>query len=325
MQTINVKVCGDQWLNPDEVELQLNEIPPDELVDLDLRAEGASVIALGIESRLLTHCQQTGRDPKTLRIINWPNPVEKTAFVADIHPGHISHFFWFSDRYRPTQTLPSDHNYRFGFFVGRRSIPRGVMLWQHWKKYQDQTLFSLMQTYYPMPYPNPSPGLAVDQLEDWLPSDEIEEFVNWWSTVNIPSLDAHAVRDQYSPECNTNLDLLKHYHKFDIEIVCETYTRGNAFFVTEKTIRPLCAGRPVLVYAPRNFLKNLRGLGLQTWHSVWDETYDSLEGPERWAAMQTVIDQIAGQDQQQLWNQCQPIGVHNHARVIKLSRSRRPQ
>ena len=141
----------------------------------------------------------------------------------------------------------------------------------------------------------------------------------------ITSIDSHHVRDQYRPDCNTNLDLLQHYHKFDIEIVCESYTRGQTFFVTEKTIRPLCAGRPVLLYGPRHFLKNLRNLGFQTWGSVWDESYDNLEGPERWKAMQAVIKDLHNTQQNQIWQQCQSACLHNHKLVAELAQKRKPR
>ncbi len=325
MQTVEIRVCGDQWLNPDEVVHKLNELSPKDPVEFDMRTEGASLQALGIADVLNAYCASTGRDPKTFHITKWPNIVESLPFTVHTRSDHISHFFWLSDRYRPPQIIPCQHDFRFGFFVGRRSIARGVMLWQHWKKYQHQTLFSLMRTFYSQPYPNSSAGISVDQLQDWIAEYEIEDFVKWWSANNIPSLDSHSVQDQYNPNCNTNQDILAHYHRFDIEIVCETFTRGPSFFPTEKTIRPLCAGRPILAHAPKDFLKNLRSLGFETWHQVWDESYDSLEGPARWQAMQRVIDNISIQDQHQLRLRCQDICQHNHARVAELSTKRKPQ
>lgn len=324
MQTIIVRVCGDQWLNPDEVQQTISAIPREETVEIDMRSEGASLHALGIVDLLIQHCDQTQRDPKKILITKWPNLVEPVPFTLESRKKHVSHFFWYSDRYRPEATIPSNHDYKFGFFIGRRTVSRGVMLWQHWKKYQHQTLFSLMRTFYPMPYPNLSPGIALDHIEDWLDNNELQEFVDWWSAVDIPSLDSHSIRDQYDPESNTNLDLLAHYGRFDVEIVCETFTRGQSFFVTEKTIRPLCSGKPMLIHAPKYFLKRLRDMGFKTWHSIWDETYDSLEGPERWHAMQSVIDHVSQIDSQQLKILCDPIGYHNHARVAELSAKHKP-
>ena len=91
---------------------------------------------------------------------------------------------------------------------------------------------------------------------------------------------------------NTQLNLLRYYDQFDVELVAETFVRGNTFFPTEKTVRAIIGKKPMVVYGPRNYLKHLRDLGFKTWGSIWDESYDHYEGIERWKLMQKVIDQI---------------------------------
>lgn len=324
MIVISVRVCGDHWLNPEQVEAELSSTTTDQTIVLDLHTEGASLTALGIKEMLDRYCTQSQRDPKSLHIINWPNLVEQTDYTIHTNPAHISHFFWFSDRYRPENCVPPDHTFRFGFFVGRRTVPRCVMFWQHWQSHASTTLFSLMESYFGTPASTGS-GIDLEKLQDWLSPGEIKDFEKWWQNCAISSIDSHHVRDQYRDTCNTNLDLLQHYNKFDIEIVCESYTRGSSFFVTEKTIRPLCAGRPVLLYGPRHFLKHLRALGFRTWQEIWDESYDDVEGPARWRQMQKVIQDISNLDQLRLWNQCQEICLHNYLLVGDLAQKRKPQ
>jgi hypothetical protein len=41
-----------------------------------------------------------------------------------------------------------------------------------------------------------------------------------------------------------------------------------------------------------NFLNNLQQLGFKTYHSCWDESYDQLEGQDRWQAVRLIIDDI---------------------------------
>jgi hypothetical protein len=132
------------------------------------------------------------------------------------------------------------------------------------------------------------------------------------------------VRDQFSGDHNTNASLLRWYPSFDIELVAETYCHGDTFFVTEKTVRPIVAGKSVIIYGPQNFLARLRDLGFQTWHHIWDETYDQLTGPKRWHAMRMVIDDLIKRDQQQLYQQCQQIVQHNQQQANTLIKKYRP-
>jgi hypothetical protein len=156
---------------------------------------------------------------------------------------------------------------------------------------QDRILFSVMRSRAPLPWLSTLPGRDLECLEQWIPATDRLQFETWWTSCPIVSIDDHWVSDQYDAAHNTNQDLLAHYHRFDIEIVMETVTVGPAFFPTEKTARPITAAKPMLIYGPRDYLKNLRDLGFRTWHTCWDESYDQLEGPERWQAMRDLIQQ----------------------------------
>jgi hypothetical protein len=74
--------------------------------------------------------------------------------------------------------------------------------------------------------------------------------------------------------------------------VAESYIYGDTFFPTEKTVRPLAAGKPILVMGPKHFLQRLKDQGFQTWANLWDETYDEMEGMERLFMIRTVIDDV---------------------------------
>jgi hypothetical protein len=301
MLEIPVCVCGDYWLNVEQVK-QCLEIPTVG-IRLDLGAEGPSLNRIGVEQVILDHCQRHGIDPVTIEVINWPNNQEKTPFRRRNNHS-LSHFFWMSNRYRPVKTIESDHSHLVGFFMGRQTLPRRVMMHNLWTDLGDRGLFSVMKGEHRV-----SP--SIDVASDWLTTQEHELLNAWWNSPPVGSIDGNTIRNQYNQEYNTNLDLLQHYHQFDIEIVAESYTLGSVYFPTEKTIRPMSAGRPMLVYGPKNFLSKLRRFGFDTWHNVWDETYDALEGADRWRRMREIIKQLAHQDQQQLWDQCRPACDHN--------------
>jgi hypothetical protein len=166
-------------------------------------------------------------------------------------------------------------------------------------------------------------GVDLEHLQEWSLGTDFEQ---WMQDPGVTSLDGHRVRDQYLPEHNTNLSLLQHYHRFDIEIVCEAYSRGPCFFPTEKTVRPLLFHKPIMVYGPRHFLRNLRLQGFRTWHSMWDESYDELEGLPRWWAMLEQIDTLATlEDFSSLMTETRDIVEHNQRRAREIGWRHAPQ
>jgi hypothetical protein len=310
MISISVEVCGDDWVNQNTVTEQLQTINSHDSVILDLRAEGPSLHALGIVDTVQAYVSAD-----RVYVTNWSNAVETVTFRR-LNTHLLSHFFWMSDRYQ--DAVPTERNAEclFGYFVGRRTVPRCVMLKDIQEKYNKHFLLSLMNTVAEFTPSN------LDPLESWCDS---YEFYNWFNNQTTKCLDNYNVRDQYQGDHNTNASLLRWYPEFDIELVSETYCHGDTFFVTEKTVRPIVAGKSMLVYGPKNYLARLRDLGFQTWNTVWDETYDKLTGPDRWCAMQSIIDCLADQNQEKLYQQCLPILEHNKIHAKFLIEKYRPR
>jgi hypothetical protein len=142
-------------------------------------------------------------------------------------------------------------------FIGRITYARAVILY-HWK-----TKYICQQNVIPNPHPwqlNPQDEINLECLSDWLSTNRQYRMFDWYNQCIMPSVDQMTLRDQFTTPnsyADTNRSLLKHYDQFAIEIVCETYTMGNTFFPTEKTIRPIMACKPVLVYGPKYFLARL--------------------------------------------------------------------
>lgn len=312
-------VSGDHWLNNEEIALKLQSIPPGENVEFDFCAEGPGLRALGILDMLEAWCQKTNRDPKTVFLTHWSNDIESVPYIRSSRCT-ISHFFWLSERYI-TDVKKSTHERRFGMFVGRRTASRMKMLWDMYRYHSNQCLLSLMPSHPRYDPSNPLPGRSLDTTEEWISAQDMVAFREWCQVPPVVSLDGHWVRDQYDPKHNTNRDLLTHYHRFDIEIVMETHARGECFFPTEKTVRPLTAGKSLLVYGPKNFLARLRDLGFRTWHDYWDESYDLLEGPDRWNAMQSVVSRVAEID---LPADLESISLHNIMNLRRIMQKYRP-
>jgi hypothetical protein len=263
MKTISVRVSGDNWLNQSQVQNQLTTVQPNEWVCFDTGAEGISLKHSGILEFIDQWVNISGH-PRDRIVINSPNNYEKTNYT-NICTATANHFFPMSGHYQTTVPLIDSTTTKFGFFVGRHTDMRNQIINDIVEHYCDHFVLSIMKSRYNQ---NPWTGSAG----------------------KIMSIDDKFVSDQYTKETDTNLSLLTYYNRFQIELVAETMCAGETFFPTEKTIRPLLGGRPIL--GPVNFLENLRCLGFQTYSSCWDESYDRLAGDERWQAIQTTIDTI---------------------------------
>lgn len=291
MITIPVRVCGDSWVNPAEVESLLESHSNEQYIILDFQAEGPSLRALGIADYLERYCAKFNRDPKTISLTNISNQVEQFELpYANLNYLRLSHFFGMSKTYWKDQWPAPTHEYKFGFFLGRRTISRAKILYDLWHNFKQESLLSCMKTPVPLPWTVNTQVQDVEKLDHWV--NNPEEFTAWWANCPVSSLDNHWVQDQYIQNPTTNKDILDHYHRFDVELVAESYTLGNTFFPTEKTVRPIMAVKPFIVYGPRQFLQRLRDMGFKTYSEFWDESYDELEGPARWQAITNLLPQI---------------------------------
>lgn len=313
MITIPVTVTGDHWLNVDQVRTSLALSDSTESLVLDICAEGPSLWRLGVIDTVLTHCEQVQRDPNTVWISRWSNPVESTPFQR-AGRSDVSHFYWASDRYWPPAAVSCSQGYLWGFFMGRPTIPR-LMLLHHMANTGD-ALLSRMQG---GSIPNAEQGINIDSEEFGRRPD----LQNWYRKCEIGSLDGAGIRDQYRADRNTNLSIMAWYDQFHIEIVAESYIYGETFFPTEKTVRPLSAGKPMVIMGPRHFLNRLREQGFRTWGDLWDESYDELEGLARLERIQAVMADVQ-QRRDQIMPYVNQNAEHNRTTLNRLIQRHRP-
>lgn len=69
------------------------------------------------------------------------------------------------------------------------------------------------------------------------------------------------------------------YFETDIEVVLETLFDDSRIHLTEKSLRPMALGHPFILCATSGSLKYLKNYGFKTFHSVFDESYDSIVDP----------------------------------------------
>lgn len=313
MTEITVNVCGDHWVAMDQTLEKIRQTPLDEIIVLNLRGEGPSLRRLGVIDAVMAHCDTSGRDPDTVYVSRWSNPVESIPFRrAD--RADVSHFYWGSDRYWPADVVPVIQDRLWGFFMGRPTVPR-LLLLRHLVDTGDAVVSAMAGGV----VPSASQGVNLDAQE----FGERADLAAWYRTCGISSIDHACIRDQYSPDHNTNLSLLTFYDQFHIEIVAESYCHGETFFPTEKTVRPLSAGKPMIVMGPRHFLRRLRDQGFRTWSDLWDETYDDLDSAARLDKILAVIRDVQ-QRRDQILPDLQQHAEHNRTILSRLVQKHRP-
>jgi len=70
------------------------------------------------------------------------------------------------------------------------------------------------------------------------------------------------------------------WNRYQIEVVCETDPFGD-FWFTEKTAKPLATGKPFLLVSGTGSLDRIKEMGIETFGSVIDETYDQELTPTK--------------------------------------------
>ncbi len=97
-----------------------------------------------------------------------------------------------------------------------------------------------------------------------------------------------------------------------ISVVGETIDDNDIFFVTEKTAKPLMAGRPFIMLGGVNYLKHLRNLGFKTFAPVIDESYDSVVNyHERVKSAFESFKTLSEQDPKEILSKLAPVLEHN--------------
>lgn len=184
--------------------------------------------------------------------------------------------------------FPSTLEKRFGMFIGRSNPERlrlASYLHQH---HNDQT----EMTFHYDPandFHRSNFGLEQAIEKDWADRKRIFDFLD-----HLPiKTQEHTYPILWDQKA---FDLDQQYSKIFCDIVCETYTSGKSFFVTEKTFRCIANCRPFVTQGPRHFLTNLKKLGFKTFDSWWDEAYDTDPEDARYQGIVGNIDWIAKQD-----------------------------
>ena len=296
--------------------------------------EGSSLEGCGVYRHLDEFCNITGY-PKGNITIRTGNMIERhdqynidldaTAWyeVPIIRQWLLTHSV-------DTGTTPTKH---FGHFIGKSNWNRlwlGAVLHTQYHNKLFQTFNTGLGTHYISKIDIPDfVGLedlvknecdVLDQAVEFLKAcpkfiPEDLEFIKTCA-VNIKQ------QDHFPIQLPANLNILKYYQNIFVDIVHETFVRGDVCFATEKTWRPILARRPFITMGGLNHLSNLRRLGFRTFNNFWDEGYDEYSMQHRVREIIKLIDTISTWPVEKLartLNDMQEILDHNYKTFTKLT------
>lgn len=96
-----------------------------------------------------------------------------------------------------------------------------------------------------------------------------------WDFDNYHSYESVLSYTHYSISFTLPIEL---YNTCRFYLVVETnIDLPGEFHLTEKTIKPIIAGIPFVLFAGAGYLENLQKIGFKTFDSLWDESYDKIE------------------------------------------------
>jgi hypothetical protein len=110
------------------------------------------------------------------------------------------------------------------------------------------------------------------------------------------------------------------YNQTAYSVITETDYLNYFTLFSEKTVKPIIAKRLFIMFAGKNYLKNLRAMGFQTFDGIIDETYDTVDDPcVRWALAFNQMIWLAEQPQHIILKQIEPIVEHNFKQLYQFN------
>ena len=127
------------------------------------------------------------------------------------------------------------------------------------------------------------------------------------------------LEDYFKPstaDANSSADYDNYdYQHTAIEVVLETLFDDARWHLTEKSLRPIACGRPFILAATAGSLQYLRSYGFETFGSVIDESYDTVQDPverlQRICKEMKRISKLSQDQKRQLWQKLYTIAQRN--------------
>lgn len=294
----------------------INEFRQHGSVTIDLNSEGPDNSELGLYKLLDYVCDNYGIAKNLITI--------KTRNLLEQHPEYqiqISEPLYVKDAQAFAKNNDFTHKdfnniKHFGLFVGRSNWQRLWVSAELFSKYCDQTLQTFLY--------NPNNDFHKAHLGFDRLINELQGQCDFESLTKLVSASPVVIEtvNEFPIIAPAHFNIAKIYHRFLIEIVCETYTSGSSFYPTEKTWRPLVCKTPFITQGPVDFLKNLRKLGFKTFSAWWDESYDEdgqILGTKRILNNIKRLSKMTNAELQSMYNDMKPTLEHNYVVMLEMN------
>jgi hypothetical protein len=286
-------------------------------VHIHTMSEGPCCEHVGLYSLLDKICDQFKFDRRRITITT-PNLLESHAeykIHKDFNFWELERVVINSSKFDNTEKVFDADFKHFGSFIGHSNKYRLQTSSQLHTRYADKIIQSYHCTVTD-PYHREYIG-----LEDlmFMAAPDIDTAYNYIKQAPI-ELDEITTFPILQP---ANLNILKYYPKFFVEIVNLTFFSGNTFYVDEKIWRPMLALTPFIVQGPANLIKNLRRIGFKTFSQWWNEGYSEDPDDCQVAYLLDNTDKLSRLsiwELQAMYQDMLPTLVHNRNLLLSLTK-----
>lgn len=264
---------GKIWNISQRVAEIIKEYQTFDCAQISLNGEGPCARAIGLYDLLDDLCDRFAWKKSNIKIV--------TSNLVECHDEYVIH------KLAPPQLDPSkefsstvpfrckdfDDLRHFGIFIGKSNCMR---LWLSSVIDHKFSNISVRTFNYDSQSERHRDHLGIEDL--LLLVGQKTEYIQWaLDLIKKSPINIDDTIPIYPITLSTTYELSKVYHKFFVEISCETFYRGNAFFPTEKIWRPISQKTPFIIQGPRHYYHNLRKIGFKTFGNWWDEGFTEDE------------------------------------------------
>lgn len=310
--TIDSKIC-----HPDRVWKDLLDEflagPP--AIELSMIGEGPCLTTIGLYDILDIFCERFSYPKKNVKIV--------TANMLEHHNGYSIVREHQKYELQAVKAMPKishakifDQDFKyFGNFIGHANkyrLQTASLLWNNFRHKTLQTFHCKMTEDYHREF------LGIEDLMH--SGASLEEIRGALDLIVAAPLTLDEITS-YPILIPANLNILKVYPNFFVEVVNLTYFSGNVFYVDEKVWRPIAMRTPFIVQGPKDTIKNLRRLGFKTFDRWWDEGYSEDVEDCQMSGIEEVITALSALDLDQvrkMYDDMQTTLEHNYEHLMNL-------
>lgn len=307
LSVIPLYADGDYWVRQDEFCNKFKIVPLTDDIIVYVQSVGLSLTFSLVVPAIEKMIDETGRKPESVYIFS-PNSILSDCSWKNLFWEYfkVSSEFSRSKDYWSNPTLLETCTKPWSVFTDTCSTPRLLALYDICNDpiLKQNFLVNLDNT------PTHNSLLVFDQ------TDKIHDSIDYWIPVPPENKMQRIMKHNNFREFCQRLPNEPNTQpgEYLFELVFETVTRGFTFSPGQKTISTIISEKPFLVYAPPNFLENLRKIGFKTFDALWDESYDLLEGIDRYCAIIDVAKKVSSlpkEQQFEMYTKSRDICIHN--------------